>query len=459
MLFDDMRSLELLSGLTDERLQQLVDAGEEVRFDAGEVLFEEASPAEFWWLLLEGSVDLLRRTGRDETILRAMDVPGQWSGGFRAWDDASGYLATGRAGTPVRMYRITSSALGDLTRSWFPFGVHLINGFFQTVRRMDSLSRERESLIALGRLSAGLAHEINNPASAIARTIDALGETTDTLLASLTHLAEGRLTAERFVVLDGLRRELGPPDERPDPLELSDREDRISTWMERHGLDDGWRIAPALAAGGADVEWCERAVEVLEGDTLEPGLEWVASVLSTSALLAEAKEATARVSKLVGAMKSHSHRDRASLQVVDITEGLESSLVMLGHKLGTVEVVRDYAADVAPIQVDVAEINHVWMNLMENAIDAMEGDGTLRITTRSAPNDLVVEIADTGGGMPPEVQARAFDPFFTTKDVGKGSGLGLDIARRIVVDEHRGEIRITSSDEGTTVTVTLPRHP
>jgi signal transduction histidine kinase len=459
MLFDDMRGLGLLSGMSDERLHQLVDAGEEVHFEAGDVLFEEADPAEYWWLLLEGRVDLLRRTGRDETILRAMEEPGQWAGGFRAWDDASGYLATGRAATAVRQFRIRSADLGALAREWFPFGVHLINGFFQTVRRMDSLSRERESLIALGRLSAGLAHEINNPASAAARAIDALEETTESLLSSLTHLGEDRLSAEAFVELDALRRELGGSEEKADPLALSDREDRISTWMDDHGLDEGWRIAPALAAGGADVEWCDQAAAVLGGDTLEPGLEWVASVLATRALLAEAKDATARVSTLVGAMKSHSHRDQASMQTVDITEGLESSLVMLGHKIGTVEVVRDYAADVPPIQVDVAEINHVWMNLIENAIDAMEGEGTLRITTRSEPNDVVVEIADTGGGMPPEVQARAFDPFFTTKDVGKGSGLGLDIARRVVVDEHRGEIRVASSDAGTTMSVSLPLHP
>jgi signal transduction histidine kinase len=357
----------------------------------------------------------------------------------------------------VRQFRIRSADLGDLAREWFPFGVHLINGFFQTVRRMDSLSRERESLIALGRLSAGLAHEINNPASATARAIDALEETTDSLLSSLTHLGEDRLTADAFVALDNLRRELGGPGEKPDPLALSDREDRISTWMDDHGLDEGWRIAPALAAGGADVEWCDRAAEVLESDTLEPGLEWVASALATRALLAEAKDATARVSKLVGAMKSHSHRDQASMQTVDITEGLESSLVMLGHKIGSVDVVREYADGLPPVQVDVAEINHVWMNLIENAIDAMEGEGTLRISARSGPNDLVVEIADTGGGMAPDVQARAFDPFFTTKDVGKGSGLGLDIARRVVVDEHRGEIRVSSGPEGTTMTVSLPR--
>jgi signal transduction histidine kinase len=457
MLFDDMRGLGLLAGMSDERLHQLVDAGEEVHFEPGDVLFEEADPAEYWWLLLEGRVELLRRTGRDETILRAMEEPGQWAGGFRAWDDASGYLATGRAATAVRQFRIRSADLGDLAREWFPFGVHLINGFFQTVRRMDSLSRERESLIALGRLSAGLAHEINNPASATARAIDALEETTDSLLSSLTHLGEDRLTADAFVALDNLRRELGGSGDKPDPLALSDREDRISTWMDDHGLDEGWCIAPALAAGGADVEWCDRAAEVLAADTLEPGLEWVASALATRALLAEAKDATARVSKLVGAMKSHSHRDQASMQTVDITEGLESSLVMLGHKIGSVDVVRDYAEGLPPIQVDVAEINHVWMNLIENAIDAMEGEGTLRISARSGPNDLVVEIADTGGGMAPDVQARAFDPFFTTKDVGKGSGLGLDIARRVVVDEHRGEISVSSSPEGTTMTVSLPR--
>jgi signal transduction histidine kinase len=194
---------------------------------------------------------------------------------------------------------------------------------------------------------------------------------------------------------------------------------------------------------------------------LEPGLEWVASALSTSALLSEVKESTGRVSALVAAMRSYSQVDRATLQLLDVTEGIQSTLVMLAHKLRDgVTVVRDYGADVPRIEGNPGELNQVWTNLIDNAIDAMDGNGTLRISTRVASGSLVVEIADTGPGMPPDVQARAFDPFYTTKDVGKGSGLGLDISRRIVVERHRGEITIDSGPNETVLRVRLPlQHP
>jgi signal transduction histidine kinase len=240
-------------------------------------------------------------------------------------------------------------------------------------------------------------------------------------------------------------------------LELSNLEDALSEWLEAHEVDAAWRIAPALASAGVDIPWCERAAEVLEGATLEPGLEWVVSSLSTSALLSEVKESTGRVSSLVAAMKSYSQVDRATQQIIDITEGIQSTLVMLGHKLrGGVTVVRDFGADVPRIEGNPGELNQVWTNLIDNAIDAMDGDGTLRISTRVDSGSLVVEIADSGPGMPPDVQARAFDPFYTTKEVGKGTGLGLDISRRIVVERHHGEISIDSKPKETVMRVRLP---
>ncbi len=194
------------------------------------------------------------------------------------------------------------------------------------------------------------------------------------------------------------------------------------------------------------------------GDTLEPGVEWVASTLSTQALLSEMRESTARISTLVDAVKSYSQLDRASLQLIDITEGIESTLVMLGHKLPDgITVVRDYATDAPSIEANPGELNQVWTNLIDNAIDAMDGEGTLRISTRADRDDLVVEIGDTGPGMRPEVQARAFEPFFTTKDVGKGTGLGLDISRRIIVERHHGQITIDSGPNETVLCVRLPR--
>lgn len=461
MLVDELRSLFVLQGLTDQQLHELAAAGEVVPFDDGVELFREGAPADFWWVLLEGHVQLVRRAGREEpVVMMTMERPGLWAGGFRAWNDASSYLATGRGARPGRMFRVSSTALGELTRAWFPFGVHLIEGFFQTVRTMDSMTRQRESLIALGRLAAGLAHEINNPASATARSIDALYDTCDTLLSSLTHLAEQSLLAEHFIAIDNLRREIDKGSAALDPIAAADREEKLFDWLDRHGVGAAWRIAPALAGAGVDLEWCERAAAVLEGAHLEPGLEWVASTLSTHALLSEMKESTRRISALVDAVKSYSQVDRASLQLTDVTEGIESTLVMLGHELRNgVTVVREYDPEAPRIEANPGELNQVWTNLIDNAIDAMDGSGTLRIATRGDGNDLVVEIADSGPGMPPEVQARAFEPFFTTKEVGKGTGLGLDISRRIVVERHHGQITIESRPNETVLRVRLPRKP
>ncbi len=242
-------------------------------------------------------------------------------------------------------------------------------------------------------------------------------------------------------------------------MAVADREEALSDWLDSHGVDAAWRIAPALAAAGVNIAWCERAAQILDGGTLEPGLEWVASTLSTAALLFEVKDATGRVSALVAAVKSYSQLDRASLQLIDVTEGIDSTLVMLGHKLrGGVAVVRDYGTDVPHIEANPGELNQVWTNLIDNAIDAMDGNGTLRISTRADPDDVVVEIGDTGPGMPPDIRARAFDPFYTTKDVGKGAGLGLDISRRIIVERHHGQITIDSRPDETVLCVHLPRH-
>jgi signal transduction histidine kinase len=289
------------------------------------------------------------------------------------------------------------------------------------------------------------------------RAVDALQETCDLLLSSLVRLAERSMGADELVALDGLRRDIDSVAATTDALAVADREDALSDWLERHGVDAGWRLAPQLAAAGVDVAWCERAARVLPPGALEPGFEWVASTLASSALLGEIKEATGRVSALVAAVKSYSQLDRASVQLVDVTEGIESTLTMLRHELGAgIGVMREYAPGVPLIEARPGELNQVWTNLIDNAIDAMEGSGTLRLSTRLDGDRVLVEIGDTGAGMTPEVQAQAFAPFFTTKDVGKGTGLGLDISRRIVVERHGGEITIESQPGHTVLRVSLP---
>jgi signal transduction histidine kinase len=452
----DLRAFALFAGLSDDQLRQLRAVGEDVSFGPGDELFHEAQPADCWWVLLSGSLELRRHLGHEETVIGLMDTPGQWSGGFQAWDEHGVYLATGRGATPGRLLRVPAEQLRDRANAWFPFGVHLMRGLIHTARNIESIARQREALVALGTLAAGLAHEINNPASAATRAVDALADTCESLLTSLGHLAECQISASQFVELDRLRRGVDPGAAATDPMTVADREDALSEWLVDHGVSQDWLVSPVLAAAGIDVDWCDQVAAVLDATALEPALQWVASSLSTAVLLSEVKESTGRVSELVAAIKSYSQMDRASRQRVDLTEGLESTLVMLNHKLKDgITVVRDYA-EVPPFEAMPGELNQVWTNLMDNAIDAMDGSGELRISTRLVGDDVVVEVADTGPGMPEEVREHAFEPFYTTKDVGKGTGLGLDISRRIVVERHGGEIGVDSRPGETVFRVRLP---
>jgi len=453
----DLRGLDLFDGLTDVQLADLAAAGDEVRFERDDVLFRGGEHADAWWVLVDGAIDLVRHVGREDVVVRTMDVPGRWAGGFRAWDEHGVYLATGRGATVGRVLRVPADALRDLAQAWFPLATHLIEGLYSTARSIESTARHRESLVTLGTLAAGLAHEINNPAASATRAVDAMEEASTTLLASLGQLARDEITPQQFAALDALRRGLPGRPARTDPMAIADDEEAVGDWLDRHDVDDGWQLAPLLVAGGADVAWCDRVAEVLDGPALGAGLTWVASAWSMTSLLAEVKEATDRISGLVAAVRSYSQMDRGSRQQVDVTEGIESSLVILGHKLGTgVTVVRDYDAAVPPVDAFAGELNQVWANVIDNAVDAMDGSGTLRISTRALPDAVVVEIADTGTGMSPEVAARVFEAFYTTKDVGRGTGLGLDIARRIVEERHGGTIGVDSGSDGTTLRVALP---
>jgi signal transduction histidine kinase len=429
-----------------------------VPFGTGDVLFTEGEHADEWWVVLSGSLDLVRKVGREDVVVARMDVPGRWAGGFRAWDDNGIYLATGRGAEPGRVLRLDAPRLRELVNHWFPLAGHLMGGLHRTARSIESTVRQRDALVTLGTLAAGLAHEINNPAAAASRTVDDLGQCCDALLEALTGLAHGDISAAQFSALDGLRREssaAGPLD----PLELADRESELAGWLEGHGVADPWGLGSALAAGGIDRAWCERAHEALGGDALAPGLAWVSATIESKSLLTELKDAVRRISDLVAAVRSYSQLDRASRQRVDVREGLESTLTMLGHKLrGGVTVVREYD-DLPEVDAYPGELNQVWTNLVDNAVDAMDGQGTLTVRTRRADDCVVVEIADTGSGMAPEVAARVFEPFFTTKDVGRGTGLGLDIARRIVVERHGGLIDIddpAGGGPGTVFRVSLP---
>jgi signal transduction histidine kinase len=454
MHVDDLRSLSIFDGLTNDQLADLITGGTEVRIEPGVDLFREGEYADFWWVLIDGAIDLIRRVGREDSVVARMDVPGRWAGGFRAWDEHGTYLATGRGATEGRVLRVPAGVLRDRADAWFPFGAHLIAGLYRTARSIESTARQRSSLVTLGTLAAGIAHEINNPAAAASRAVDGLEMEFRSLQGSVRQLVHKNISPEQFAELDALGREIAPAE--LDPLARADREQALVTWLNRNHVARAWIIAPQLAADGVDLDWCARIAAVLEGSALEPGLEWVASTFSVATLLAEMREATQRISELVAAVRSYTQMDRASMQHIDVTDGLDSTLVMLGHKLRGVTVVREYGTDVPMIDAYAGELNQVWTNLIDNAVDAMGGSGTLHIATRVEDGEVVIEIRDTGSGMSPEVAARAFEAFYTTKDVGHGTGLGLDIARRIIAERHGGSISIDSRPGQTTLRVELP---
>jgi signal transduction histidine kinase len=288
--------------------------------------------------------------------------------------------------------------------------------------------------------------------------VQALDGASARLVATLAGLAARSVSAEQLRALDALRAEIAP---RPgatsvDPMVLADREDALSDWLAEHDVEDDWLLAAPLAAAGADVAWCDRAAEALDG-ALSPGLAWVAGTVTVTSLLAEVQESTHRISELVGAVKSYSQMDRASLQATDVPEGLESTLTVLKHRIPDGVVVRrDYAPDTPVIDAIAGELNQVWTNLITNALDAMGSTGTLRVSTRAERGGVTVEVGDSGTWVDVGAKDRAFEPFFTTKGVGEGTGLGLDISRRIVVGRHRGDITIDLQPGETVLRVWLP---
>jgi signal transduction histidine kinase len=350
--------------------------------------------------------------------------------------------------------KVPTEVLRDRADAWFPFGAHLIAGLYRTARSVESTARQHSSLVTLGTLAAGLAHEINNPAAAASRAVDALETETQTLLSSVHQLTQQDISPEQFEALDALRSELAPPD--LDPLARADQEQAIATWLNRHGVARAWIIAAQLTAAGVDLAWCARAAAILEGPVLEPGLEWIARTYAVETLLSELKESTRRISELIAAVRSYTQMDRASLQRIDVTDGLDSTLVMLGHQLRGVTVVRDYGTDVPMIDSYAGELNQVWTNLIDNAIDALGEQGTITITTSREAGGARVDVTDDGPGIPPEIRDRVFDSFFTTKEVGHGIGLGLATAHRIVVDRHRGTLTVSSDPSATSFHVWLP---
>ena len=464
---DELRTLFLFEKLTGEQLDELCREGHIEVIPPGPV-FAEGDPATCFYVLLEGGLVLSRRVGTDDVeIVRSSDR-GVYSGAFTAYfGDRIPQLYTGsmRVTEPSRFYVLDADVFGRVMRDWFPMAVHLLEGLFFGNRNTQLVIGERERLLALGSLSAGLTHELNNPASAAVRATSALRERIAGLREKLRSIAAKEVPAtalDTLIVIQTEAVERVAKAPALSPIETSDREDQLADWLDEADVPGGWELAPVFVQAGLDTAWLDRVAAAVDPDLLTGALKWVHCAVETELLISEIEDATGRISTLVGAAKQYSQLDRAPYQVADVQELLDSTLMMLGAKIGDgITVVRDYAPGLPRIPAYAAELNQVWTNLIDNAVDAMGGTGTLTVRTAmdTDRNQILVEIGDTGPGIPPEIRNRIFEPFFTTKDVGQGTGLGLDISWRIVVKKHHGDIRVESSPGDTRFQVRLPLTP
>jgi signal transduction histidine kinase len=341
--------------------------------------------------------------------------------------------------------------------------VHLLEGMFFYRTNLQELTGQRERLLALGSLSAGLTHELNNPAAAGVRAAAALRDRITDTRRRLGTIAAGPSRGAALEALVRLQEEAADRMPKAQPLsalEASDLEDAITGWLDSHGLGDGWQLAPAFVAAGLDVAWLERVAATVDAAILAEALRWLHDTVETELLTNEIEDATTRISTLVGAAKQYSQLDRAPHQVVNVHDLLDSTLAMLAGKIPPgIRVVRDYDRSLPAVPAYPAELNQVWTNLIDNAVSAMGEAGVLTVRTGLDRDQVIVDICDTGPGVPPEIRERIFEPFFTTKPVGQGTGLGLDITWRIVVNKHHGDIAVESVPGDTRFRVRLPVTP
>ncbi len=456
---EQLRGIDLFDGLSEQELTLWADAAELRELEPGSPVAEQGKPSPAFHLVLEGSLEAFAvdASGRVEPV-GVHQSP--------TWVGAIAVLTGGVSGVRmlvaerVTLAEVESERFIELVLAQRPVFDRIMAQVRPVVSRITALESNRERLASLGTMAAGLTHELNNPAAAARRAADDLAEALEVLGSTIGHFVEsGVERSEAQELVDMQRQALSRCSARTrlDALDAADAEDDLLLALEAMEVPEPWKLAEPLSSAGVDAAWLKRVGE-LAGPATHAALQWVASSLTAHNLAADLAESTERMSALVGAVKSYAYMDRGELVEIDIHEGLETTLTVLAHKLkhSEIEVLRDYERSLPRLLVYGGELNQVWTNLLDNAIAGVGAKGTITITTTLEGPCARVDIADDGPGIEPQVRERIFDPFFTTKEVGQGTGLGLDAARRIIVERHRGSIDVESEPGRTVFHVWLP---
>ncbi|HEU4476946.1 MAG TPA: ATP-binding protein [Pyrinomonadaceae bacterium] len=456
-----LRRVHVFSDLPDDQLQWFADQSEDFRYAAGDVLFRKGDKPDEMVIFLEGEMNAYwEEKDHDQVYIARAGERSTEVTGMLPFSRMTGYQVTGRAVTDVRLLRFPARLFPELMQRSPILVERLVGILSDRVRETTTLDQQQDKLMALGKLSAGLAHELNNPAAGATRAANDLIETLKLLRAADIRLCSHEFTAEQQASIETFESraiEHTATAQQLNSLDQSDKEDEISTWLESHGIDDPWQISGNLVEAGMDSESLDQLLGEIPSTALVDVLSRVNCQLAAAKLASEIKTATGRISELVGAIKEYSYMDQASVQDLDVHKGLENTLVILKYKLRKkdITVTRDYAESLPLIKAYGSELNQVWTNLIVNAVDAMSEGGKLKVRTKREPTDILIEIRDNGAGIPAAVRSRIFEPFFTTKPVGEGTGLGLDTVARIV-RKHRGNVRFESKPGDTCFQVRLP---